>query len=338
MFYGTYDILTQRPDGNIAQIDDYFYLSNRLTRTILNPDLKMLQSTDYEIGFRQQIGKNSAIGLIASYRELRNQTQLFRYNQAWPNSYTTIGNLDFSTVKAVGLEYKLIDAGNINLNANYNLQFADGTGSNIESSNTLIQAGLPNNRTIFPLDFDTRHTFKAEFDYHYKDGKKYDGPVVRGKKIFENAGFNFIFSAYSGRPYTQNLIATPDGVQRGAANRSPIKGTPNGANLPAQFNLDFNVDKNFTIKNEKAGANVKEYRVRVFLTVTNLLNAANVNGVFRYTGSAYNDGYLASPFAADQIETATNAQSFVDLYNTRMLNPDRFLLPRLTRIGVSVQF
>ena len=66
----------------------------------------------------------------------------------------------------------------------------------------------------------------------------------------ENAGFNFLFTAYSGRPYTQNLIATADGVQSGVAARSPIKGTPNGANLPAQFNIDLNIDKNFTIKNE----------------------------------------------------------------------------------------
>ncbi|MEI7977396.1 MAG: carboxypeptidase regulatory-like domain-containing protein [Bacteroidota bacterium] len=337
-FYGTYDILTQRPGSNVAQIDDYFYLSNRLTGIIANPDLKMTQVTDYEIGFRQQIGKNSAIGIIASYRENRNQTQLFNFIQAWPNTYTTIGNIDFSTVKSVGLEYKLIELGNLNIDANYNLQFADGTGSNTGSSSALIQAGLPNNRTIFPLDFDTRHTFKTSFDFHYKDGKKYDGPIVSGKKIFENAGFNFIFSAYSGRPFTQDLISTPSGVQSGAATRSPIKGSPNGANLPAQFNVDLNVDKNFTIKNEKAGARVKEYRMRVFLTVTNLLNAANVTGVFRYTGSAYNDGYLSSPFAADQIRTATNAQSFVDLYNTRMVNPDRFLLPRLTRIGFSVQF
>lgn len=337
-FYGTYDILTQRPGSNVAQIDDYFFLSNRLTGVIANPDLKMTQVTDYEIGFRQQIGKNSAIGIIASYRENRNQTQLFNYIQAWPNNYTTVGNIDFSTVKSIGLEYKLINMGNVNIDANYNLQFADGTGSNVNSSSALIQAGLPNNRTIFPLDFDTRHTFKTNFDFHYRDGKNYNGPVVGGKKILENAGFNFIFSAFSGRPYTQNLISTPDGVQSGAATRSPIKGSPNGANLPAQFNVDLNVDKNFTIKNSNAGARVKEYRMRVFLTVTNLLNAANVTGVFRYTGSAYNDGYLTSPFAADQIRTATNAQSFVDLYNTRMLNPDRFLLPRLTRIGFSVQF
>lgn len=337
-FYGTYDILTQRPGSNVAQIDDYFYLSNRLTGTIANPDLKMTSVTDYEIGFRQQIGKNSAIGIIASYRENRNMTTLYSFVQAWPNTYTSIGNLDFSTVKSIGLEYKLIDMGNINVDANYQLQFADGTGSSVGSSSALIQAGLPNNRTIFPLDFDTRHTFKTNFDFHYKDGKKYDGPIVAGKKILENAGFNFIFSAYSGRPYTQDLISTPSGVQSGAATRSPIKGTPNGANLPAQFNVDLNIDKNFTIKNERAGARVKEYRMRVFFTMTNLLNAANVTGVFRYTGSAYNDGYLSSPFAADQIRTATNAQSFIDLYNTRLVNPDRFLLPRLTRIGVSVQF
>ncbi len=337
-FYGTYDILTQRPGSNVAQIDDYYFLSNRLTGIIANPDLKMTQVTDYEIGFRQQIGKNSALGIIASYREYRNMTQLYSYIQAWPNTYSTVGNIDFSTTKSIGLDYKLIDMGNVNFDANYQLQFADGTGSNVSSSSALIQAGLPNIRTVFPLDFDTRHSFKGNFDFHYKDGKKYNGPVVNGKKIFENAGFNFLFTAYSGRPYTQNMIATADGVQSGVAARSPIKGTPNGSNLPAQFNVDLNIDKNFTIKNEKAGASIKEYRMRVFLTITNLFNAVNVTSVYRYTGSAYNDGYLNSPYAADQIRTATNAQSFIDLYNTRMVNPDRFLLPRLTRIGISVQF
>jgi hypothetical protein len=47
---------------------------------------------------------------------------------------------------------------------------------------------------------------------------------------------------------------------------------------------------------------------------------------------------LASPQAQEQIRTATNQQSYVDLYNARMLNPDRFSLPRLTRIGVALYF
>jgi hypothetical protein len=338
-FFGTYDILTQRPNANVGQIDDYFFLQNRLSGgAINNPDLKMVQVTDYEIGFRQQIGQDAALGIIASYREYRNQIQLFRYVQAWPNDYSTFGNLDFSTVKSLGLEYNIRELGNVTITANYQLQFADGTGSNATSSAALIQVGLPTLRTLIPMDFDTRHTFKAIFDYHYKEGKDYNGPIVDGKKIFENAGFNFIFTSFSGRPYTQDLQPTPGGVQSGVVVRSPVKGTPNGANLPPQFNLDLNVDKNFLFKKKNIDGSLTVYRLRAFIMVQNLLNTANVTSVFRYTGSAYDDGFLASPASREQKETATNQQAYVDLYNTRMVNPDRFVLPRLTRLGLALYF
>jgi len=337
-FFGTYDVLAQRPtENNFAQIDDYYFLNNRRNGVIANPDLRMTQVTDYEFGFRQQIGENSAIALVASYREYRNLIQLYRFIQAYPYEYTSYGNLDFATVKSFRVEYELRDLGNVTLSANYMLQFAEGTGSNSQSSAALIQVGLPTLRNIFPLNFDTRHTLKGVFDYHYRTGKDYNGPIVKGKKIFEDAGFNFIFNYVSGRPYTQTLIAVPE-VQSGVVARSQVKGTINGANLPPQFYVDMTVDKNFTFKKEALDGKVTMYRLRVFLWVQNLLDAANVLGVYQYTGSAYDDGYLTSPQSREQIRVATNAQSFVDLYNTRVVNPGFFALPRLTRLGVSLAF
>lgn len=337
-FFGTYDVLAQRPtEGNIAQIDDYFYLNNRLTGTIANPDLRMTQVTDYEIGFRQQIGQDASLGIIASYREFRNLIQLYRYVQAWPNDYTTFGNLDFSTVKSIRLEYELRDLGNINISANYMLQFAEGTGSNSQSSSALVQVGLPTLRTIFPLSFDTRHTIKGTFDYHYKNGKDYNGPIVGGKKIFEDAGFNIIFNAVSGRPYTQTTIPIPE-VQSGVVARTQVKSTINGANLPAQFYTDINIDKNFLMKSESLDGKTTMYRLRIFLWVQNIFNNVNVLGVYQYTGSAYDDGFITSTQADAQLRSATNAQSLVDLYNIRMVNPGNFALPRLTRLGLALYF
>ncbi len=337
-FFGTYDVLVQRPtESNVAQIDDYFYLNNRLTGIIANPDLRMTKVTDYEIGFTQQVGDNSAIKIVTSYREFRNLIQLYRFVQAYPYDYTSFGNLDFSTVKSFRLEYELRDLGNVNLSANYALQFAEGTGSNSQSSSSLVQVGLPTLRNVFPMDFDTRHILKGIFDYHYREGKDYNGPIVNGKKIFENAGINLIFNYSSGRPYTQNLTAIPE-VQAGTSARSQVKGTINGSNLPSQFFMDLNVDKNFMLKKKAVDGKETIYRIRVFLWVQNLLNATNVLGVYRYTGSAYDDGFLSSPQAQEQTRVATNAQSFVDLYNIRLVNPGNFATPRLTRIGVSLYF
>ena len=337
-FFGTYDVLVQRPtESNIAQIDDYFYLNNRLTGVIANPDLRMTKVTDYEIGFTQQVGDNSAIKIVTSYREFRNLIQLYRYAQAFPYDYTSFGNLDFSTVKSFRLEYELRDLGNVNLSANYALQFAEGTGSNSQSSNSLVQVGLPTLRNVFPMDFDTRHILKGIFDYHYREGKDYNGPIVNGKKILENAGVNLVFNYSSGRPYTQNLTAIPE-VQAGSSQRSQVKGTINGSNLPSQFFMDLNIDKNFMLKSKAVDGKETRYRLRVFLWVQNLLNAANVLGVYRFTGSAYDDGFLSSPQAQEQTRVATNTQSFVDLYNIRLVNPNNFTTPRLTRIGVSLYF
>src|SRR5690606_23975957 len=93
--FGTYDVLAQRPSDitvnppNAAQIDNYYFLNNRQGATIQNPDLKMTQVTDYEIGFRQQIGNDAALGIIGSYREFRNLVQMYQYLQAWPRDYVT---------------------------------------------------------------------------------------------------------------------------------------------------------------------------------------------------------------------------------------------------------
>jgi hypothetical protein len=337
-FFGTYDVLVQRPtEANVAQIDDYYFMMNRQNNTIANPNLKMTQVTDYEIGFRQQVGSNSAIGLIASYREFRNLIQLYRYAEAYPTSYTAFDNLDFSTVKSFRIEYELRDLGNISLNANYSLQFAEGTGSNSQSSNALVAVGLPTLRSVFPMDYDTRHTLKGTIDYHYRSGKDYDGPIVKGKKILENAGVNFIFNYTSGRPYTQTTIAISE-AQSGLAQRTQVKSTINGANLPPQFYVDMNIDKVFTFKKEVVGGQPKMYTLRAFIWIQNIFNAANVLSVYRYTGSAYDDGYLTSSQSETQRLSATNAQSFVDLYNVRVVNPAFFALPRLTRLGLQFSF
>jgi hypothetical protein len=338
--FATYDVMAQRPTGglNVAQFDDYYYLRNRLSNGAMgNPNLKMTQVTDYQFGFKQQIGQDAAIQIIGSYREFRNLLSQYRYVQAWPFDYTTYSNIDFSTVKSIQLEYELRELGNVNISANYMLQFAAGTGSNPDQSAALIQAGASGQRSIFPLDYDTRHTLKGTFDYHYKEGKEYNGPVVNGKKIFENAGLNLIFNLTSGRPYTQQLFPTPE-VQAGVATRSQVKGTINGANLPSQFFTDLNIDKRFTIRSESLSGKTNMYTIRVFLWVQNVFNNINVLGAYQYTGSAYDDGFITSTFADSQKQSATNAQSLVDLYNVRVVNPGNFALPRLTRIGVALYF
>jgi hypothetical protein len=57
-------------------------------------------------------------------------------------------------------------------------------------------------------------------------------------------------------------------------------------------------------------------------------------GVYRYTGSPVNDGYLAQLTDTTQIDP----QSFRDLYTTKINNPFNFGAPRTIRLGVSFDF
>ena len=141
-------------------------------------------------------------------------------------NYTTYDNQDFGTVKGFSFQYDLRRTGNITFNANYTLQFADGTGSDADSGRNLSNRG--NLRTLFPLNFDERHRIVATMDYRYSSGNKYNGTRLFGADIFSNAGFNMQAIAVSGRPYTATIQAT----QLGGAG---TVGALNGARQPWNF-------------------------------------------------------------------------------------------------------
>ena len=100
-FFANYDKLAQRPaNGNIfAPISTYYYLEANQGAVVGNANLQPRVTTSYELGFKQTLSRNSAISLIASYRETRGDYALVRVNQAYPISYNSYQNLDFETIK-----------------------------------------------------------------------------------------------------------------------------------------------------------------------------------------------------------------------------------------------
>lgn len=339
-FFANYDVIAQRPDAgaSFATINDFYYLRFNPTNIVANPALKPQLTTDYEIGFKQKLSDNSGLSLIANYREQRNLIQQFRFNYAYPVSYISYANIDFATIKGFRVEYELRDAGNLNMDMNYTLQYADGTGSGTNSQQALISAGQPNLRNLFPLNIDIRHNIKLNLFYYYKPGKDYNGPVVKGKRIFENAGMGLLINAFSGIPYTANQIPTPN-VQSGIVVRSPIKGTPFGSRLPWQLQNDIQINKGFVVKlgKNKDGV-VKHGNLSFTLWVQNFLNLQNIRAVHPYTGSPDTDGYLNSANGQQAIQQAVSQQAFVDLYNTALANPGYYGLPRRIRLNIKLDF
>lgn len=335
-FFAYYDVLAQRPSNIFTPIDDYAFLRFNPTKVLNNPDLKPQITTDYEIGFRQLITKSSSLSLTASYREQRNMIQLVRYYQAYPVSYISYGNIDLSTIKGFRTEY-LLQRKHFMLNTSYTYQIAEGTGSGTTSQAGLISAGQPNMRNLFPLSFDIRHNIKVTFIQSFGAGKDYQGPMIRNRKILEHAGVSVTLNAFSGQPFTATTIATPD-VQSGIAARSPLKGTPNGSRTPWTFNNNLNLYRGFpVVLGKRDGKNIDGIFTVTFW-VENFLNIRNIETVHSYSGSATTDGYLNSANGRSAIESATNAQSFVDLYNTALANPGYYGLPRRTRLSLQLTF
>jgi len=353
LFYGHYDIYTRNPQSSavVTSPYDYFYLNQNANSIIHNPDLKPEKTFDYEMGFQQKVSENSSISIATFYRERKDMIQVRPYLYAWPTTYYTYGNRDFSTTKGMELRYDLRRTGPLQLGIAYTLQFLEGTGSTINSTNSgggtqvsnsgilqsFISAGVPNLRYVYPSAYDSRHTINVTFDYRYFQG---EGPIIAGKHILQNAGLNVSMGARSGEPYT--IYQYPD------PSNNAIVGTLNGARIPWHFNMDLRLDKDFTLpgisfrrKPATAGATAtrhKPYTINGYLLVKNVLNIKDVVSVHQYTGDAQDDGFLSSSYGKAKIPTETNAQSYIDLYKLAIANPSYLGLPRQIFIGASFNF
>ncbi|MBK8470907.1 MAG: hypothetical protein IPL33_01125 [Sphingobacteriales bacterium] len=78
----------------------------------------------------------------------------------------------------------------------------------------------------------------------------------------------------------------------------------------------------------------------VYLLIQNLLNSRNVTGVYAFTGSPVDDGYLTSAAGQTSIEVTntTDNPGFIDQYTTRVINPENLSLPRRIRLGLMFNF
>jgi hypothetical protein len=333
VFFAHYDVLTQRPNAFQSRADliEYAFAAN--TGNILtNPNLRPTKTIDYELGFQQVLSKSSSLKLAAFYRELRDQIQIRNVANAWPRDYRTYDNFDFGTVKGFSATFDLRRTGNIWMRASYTMQFADGTGSGATTALNLINAGQPNLRTIFPLNFDQRHRFQTTVDFRYGGGKDYNGPMMWGRPVLERTGINVVSILGSGTPYSRSSQVVNEGA--GAGNYR-LDGSLNGARLPWQFTTDLQLDRDIPLTlGGKDGDKSKSANLNFYLLVTNVFNTENIVGVYRYTGSPTNDGFLAELTDRNQIDP----DSFRDLYAIRVNNPFNFGIPRTIRLGVRFDF
>lgn len=351
-FYAHYDVLTQRPpDFNRLDPIQYLGIETSVGGFVNNPNLKPERTTDYELGFQQVLSekKNSVINISLFYREMRNMVQAVQLYQAYPVTYNTFGNIDFGTVKGLSVTYDLRRAATgVSLTASYTLQFADGTGSSTSDAASLAAAGQPNQRIPTALDYDQRHSIVLNADYRFGGEKDYKGPVLtlrkgtdkeKAIKVFENIGANITFNAGSGTPYTRQSNITQE-ASFGSAERKIIAGDKNGSYLPWNYRINLRIDKDLELTwgGKKDGEEKKHAHLNIYLQILNVLNTKNINNVYAATGNANDDGYLESSNGQTATAQKNSPTSFVDLYNVKVNNPSNYSLPRVIRLGATLNF
>jgi hypothetical protein len=337
-FFAHYDILSQRPQSrNQLNLAEYLYWQEN-TGVKNNPNLKPETTIDYEFGFKQVVTKTSAITISAYYKEYRNLIQRRKMLYAFPATYTTYDNLDFVSTKGLNVIYDMRRTGNFKFNLNYTLQFAEGTGSDDGSQRFLVDADVPNYRTIFPVSFDARHQINATIDFHFAEGKDYNGPVVGNKQILANFGINLVLRARSGVPYSTSGVVADEGSIGGGTRGNTL--SLNGPRLPWTFRADLRINKDFQVSVARKGEDKdpKKLYFSVYLWIQNLLNTKNIISVYRYTGNANDDGYLDAPNKQIDINSKYNAESYRDLYRARINDPNNYTLPRRIYLGASFTF
>jgi hypothetical protein len=327
-FYANYDILSQRPpEATLATPLTYFNFRNNRD-LMANPNLRPQRTINYEVGYQQALNENSKLKFSLLYREERDLIQARQYVLAYPVTYRSFGNDDFSTVKSLKVEYDRRRLKNLRIIANYTLQFADGTGSSPTSSLAVAATDL---RYIFPLDFDQRHDMFLLLDYRYGEGKEYDGPKIGKVDILENTGLNLNFNLSSGTPFTKRAI--PGGIGTNF-NSQQTEGSINGARMPWNFRIDLRLDRDFVIGKKSA----KPVNCNVYVRVQNILNSRNVLNVYPATGDPLDDGFLTIQDSPGLGLLAERGASYQLLYDLRMRDPFNISRPRRIFLGALFTF
>ena len=271
--------------------------------------LKPIETTSYEIGFRQQLGDVASFDITGFYKNLKGQIGMDKV-QAAPGAliqtYEKLSNGDFATTK--GIEFKVIMRRYNRLQAqlNYTYTSAEGTGSGELSFHGANYRNTQKPTITSPLDYNQKHRGSVNLDYRF--GENDGGP------IFSGFGANLLYTFTSGHPYT--LVDFPIGGQVSPYNagvdymndtRSRTAKEPiNSSTTPWTTNIDLRLDKTFKV--------LDNLNAQVYVRVTNLLNTKNVINVFQATGSAEDDGFISDPVRTEAFYNAYGGQDYVDMY------------------------
>lgn len=303
------------------------------------------RTTQYEMGIRQSLNDNFAFTITTFYKDLRDQLRQDRVISTGRGEVAegnpilvALQNNDFGTVKGLEMTLELRRTKRLAARFNYTLSSARGTGSSRTASFAPVSDDLAGRFPTFinNLDYNQPHRGSLFLDYRFAKGD--------GGSIFSGLGANLLFTFNSGHNYTQ--IKEPLDLGQASPwnigirplldprNRNPVEAL-NSSSTPWNFNFDLNVSKRFGL----AGLDAELYT-----QILNVFNSRNIINLYPSTGTADDDGWLKSPFAAP-FAAIPNYTAFYRAYNLDnrgsyigATGTDLYDSPRQMRLGLLLEF
>lgn len=336
VFHAQYGIFYQPPLLQDLYLSpfylDRFVNAGGYFTTLDNPNLKPPKTTSFEIGFRQALGNIAAIRLTAFYKETEDLTQVIPV-QTDVTQIAFSNNGDFGVIKGLDLIFNLRRTMGFATRINYELQYANGTGSSTGSNfNIAWQNGSAGNypKTIQALDFEQRHTGSVNINYQVENGQ---GPAVMGIKPLENLGVNLLFTFNSGRRFTGlEILNQLPFSGRDEDYPSEIPRTPvNGEHMPWNYRFDLSIDRSFNLNFGNFTS-----KFTVYMDILNLFNTETVMYVWSSTGLPDATGYLETAAGQSYYNGLTADQQ--KQYKLRETNYSHYGIPRQIRLGLRYIF
>jgi outer membrane receptor protein involved in Fe transport len=296
-------------------------------------DLRPERTTQYEIGFAQQLGQYASLDLTGYYKDIRDQivTRLMTPASGSPYvPYSIYMNGDFATTKGIELAFVMRRLKRFQMSASLSFQDAQGSGSFPNSNRGMVLAGFDTTyfpQYVSPLSYNNAIRGNVNIDYRY--GKDDGGPIL------QDLGASLLLTFNSGHPYTG---ITSSSFEYAAMIRTPGEAL-NASTTPWVFQCDLRVDKSFWL----AGS----LKANLSLFVINLFDTKNMLNVYAKTGSADDDGVLGEPTQGGQFVTMYGPR-FADIYRqlsiqyTRPVgyfnDPYFYGSPRQIRLGLRLEY
>lgn len=271
-------------------------------------DVQPTKTTQYEVGFTQQIGEFASVDITGFYKDIKDQIVYKQIDVAEGSeygAYYALENGDVATTKGIEISYNMRRIERFKVDGNITFTDAKGTGSYPNSNRGIVGAPL-DGVTIFepqyisPLEFNQAIRAALNFDYRFGTGD--GGPVL------QDLGLTLLGKFSSGHPFTQGKGGAD--LEGDARDRQPLEPL-NNSTTPATFQVDMRIDKTFDIADM--------FDLNIYFYVINLFDTRNVENVFMRTGTQTDDGYLGDPNLGGT-QVATYGPDFAALYTALNLD------------------